>query len=413
MIRPPHIFLTPVFLLLLLTVAAQQKTVPQKDINDLLFRKKNAIVNNENDSFKIGKLYPSVLPIPGYNPALGFVLGGGVSAGLLTGNERTTHVSNFLANVTVTTKNQVNANFRSNVFLKDDRWILQGDWRWLLFSQPTYGLGVNFSELLDGGPVAQDMNFKYARFYENVYRRVKGHWFAGAGLNIDWHYDIRDKALDTVPPGTFLSAHYEYSKSNDLPTNHYTSVGLSLNVLFDSRDNSVNPQKGHFAQVSFRANREIFGSTRNNNTFYYEYRGYINLAKRREQAQILGFWTMAQFVTSGKQPYLEMPAISWDMYNRTGRGYVQGRIRGENMWYGESEYRFPVSRKGLLGGVAFVNLTTASNDLKRQLLSDHFAIGYGLGIRLKLSKLNKTNIAIDYGRGKAGSAIYFNLQETF
>jgi len=122
---------------------------------------------------------------------------------------------------------------------------------------------------------------------------------------------------------------------------------------------------------------------------------------------------MAQFVTSGKQPYLEMPAISWDMYNRTGRGYVQGRIRGENMWYGESEYRFPVSRNGFLGGVTFVNLTTASNDLKRQLLSDHFAIGYGAGIRLKLSKLNKTNIAIDYGRGQGGSAIYFNLQETF
>ncbi|MFY9463988.1 MAG: BamA/TamA family outer membrane protein [Sediminibacterium sp.] len=413
MFKPPHIFLTPVFLLSLFPVAAQRTDIPQKDMADLLFNRKQTAVTKRNDSFQVGRFYPSILPIPGYNPALGFVLGAGVSAGILTGNQRTTHVSNLLANITVTTKNQVNANFRSNIFLKNDRWILQGDWRWLLFSQPTYGLGVNFSDPLEGGAVAQDMNFKYARFYENVYRHIKGHWFAGVGLNVDWHYDIRDKALDTVPPGTFLSAHYDYSLSNQLPTNHYTSVGLSMNILFDSRDNSVNPQKGHFAQVSFRANREIFGSTRNNNTLYYEYRGYINLAKKRKQSQILGFWTMAQFVTSGKQPYLEMPAISWDMYNRTGRGYVQGRIRGENMWYGESEYRFPVSRNGFLGGVTFVNLTTASNDLKRQLLSDHFAIGYGAGIRLKLSKLNKTNIAIDYGRGQGGSAIYFNLQETF
>jgi hemolysin activation/secretion protein len=102
------------------------------------------------------------------------------------------------------------------------------------------------------------------------------------------------------------------------------------------------------------------------------------------------------------------------MYNRSGRGYIQGRIRGENFWYGEAEYRFPITNDGLLGGVAFLNATSASNLTLKQNLWDAFAPGYGIGLRVKMSKQSKTNISIDYGLGKNGSdGIYFNLQEAF
>ena len=102
------------------------------------------------------------------------------------------------------------------------------------------------------------------------------------------------------------------------------------------------------------------------------------------------------------------------MYNRSGRGYVQGRIRGENFWYGETEYRFPITKNGLLGGVGFMNLSSASNLALKQQLWDAYALGYGLGLRVKMSKRTNTNISVDMGLGKNGSGgIYFNLQETF
>ena len=102
------------------------------------------------------------------------------------------------------------------------------------------------------------------------------------------------------------------------------------------------------------------------------------------------------------------------MYNRSGRGYIQGRIRGENLAYNEAEYRFPISKSGLLGGVAFVNATTASNKMMNQQIFNDFAIGYGVGLRVKMSKKTKTNISIDYGRGRNGSGgVYINLQEVF
>ena len=63
----------------------------------------------------------------------------------------------------------------------------------------------------------------------------------------------------------------------------------------------------------------------------------------------------------GNPPYLDLPSTGWDSYNNTGRGYVQGRYRGKDLMYLESEYRFGITRNGLFGGVVFANAETVSN----------------------------------------------------
>jgi outer membrane protein assembly factor BamA len=190
-------------------------------------------------------------------------------------------------------------------------------------------------------------------------------------------------------------------------------MGITFNGLYDSRDNAVNPMHGSFAQLSFRLNPDLL-STRASSSLYYEYRTYFALRKTVQQQHTIALWTWGQFQTSGSLPYLALPSITWDMYNRSGRGYIQGRLRGENFWYGEAAYRMPLTANGLFGAVAFFNLTTASNQLYKQKLGDNFAPGYGLGFRIKMDKKTNTNITIDYGIGRNGnSAIYFNLQEAF
>lgn len=106
------------------TIVGQDSLVPQKDIVDVLFAKKKLKKPVLADSLVTKKLYPSYLPIIGYNPALGMVFGVGVSAGMLTGNKKTTHVSSALANVSVTTKKQINFNARATVYMPNDNWIL-------------------------------------------------------------------------------------------------------------------------------------------------------------------------------------------------------------------------------------------------------------------------------------------------
>jgi hypothetical protein len=82
------------------------------------------------------------------------------------------------------------------------------------------------------------------------------------------------------------------------------------------------------------------------------------------------------------------------------------------MAYNEAEYRFPISKNGLFGGVLYVNATTASNYVHN--LFDKTAFGRGAGIRMQLDKRARTNLTVDIGLGAdRATAIYFNLQETF
>ena len=62
-------------------------------------------------------------------------------------------------------------------------------------------------------------------------------------------------------------------------------------------------------------------------------------------------------------------------------------IRGNGWLYGEAEYRFPLSScGGIWGGVFFVNATTASNPVSSVKLFDSVKPGYGLGLRLWLTR---------------------------
>ncbi|MEP6626695.1 MAG: hypothetical protein ABJA32_01880 [Ginsengibacter sp.] len=82
------------------------------------------------------------------------------------------------------------------------------------------------------------------------------------------------------------------------------------------------------------------------------------------------------------------------------------------MIYFESEYRYNISRNGLVGEVLFTNLESFSGDISRTY-SNLFA-GYGLGLRLKLNKYSNANICIDYGVGQNGShGLFVNAGEGF
>jgi hypothetical protein len=82
------------------------------------------------------------------------------------------------------------------------------------------------------------------------------------------------------------------------------------------------------------------------------------------------------------------------------------------MVYNEAEYRFPISKNGLFGGVVYLNATTASNYTKG--LFDKTAFGRGAGVRMQLDKRARTNLTVDIGLGTdRATAIYFNLQEAF
>jgi hypothetical protein len=84
------------------------------------------------------------------------------------------------------------------------------------------------------------------------------------------------------------------------------------------------------------------------------------------------------------------------------------------MLYGEVEYRWTITKNGLLGMVAFLNTETLSNEQTGEGLFDSFASAVGVGLRVLINKRSKTNLAVDFARGESGEhGIYLAVQEAF
>jgi hypothetical protein len=388
----------------------------------------------ETDSTSTGRKERKVtiipMPVIAANPTTGLIFGVAPGFNWFNGNPETTSLTSFLGTFLYTAKNQVFLQVRGNMFLKDDRWLLMSDIRFNLNSQPTYGLSTNSEymyhtvvgedgevsdDLVKGPPENEMMAFTHFRFYQTALKRHKdSRFFYGVGYHLDIMSNIDDKELDLEATPPRITYHYSYQTTKELPLEGYTQSGISLNASLDSRDNVANPYDGRLVFASLRLNPEFLGSTASASQLWLEYRDYFNLSKSRPR-NLIAFWAYGWFVTSGKSPYMFLPATGWDMFSRSARPYTHGRFRGEDLAYTEVEWRFPLQKsKDRLGGVVFVNATTASSRTDNVDLFSYFQAGYGAGLRYMISPKNRVNIGLDYGRGIHGaSAIFLNLNEMF
>ena len=365
-----------------------------------------------------------LLPIIGSNPATGFMLGvGGQYAFKVPGS---TLYSIFSGSVQVTTKSQALFLLKNNIYTKDNRFFLSGDWRFQIYSQDTYGLGTNSPEggIMDyqynlfglqttDDSLAQPMKFNFARFYQSVNIKLAKGFYAGIGYNYDGYFKIDDEKLKLNPGDTLLTSHYAYNTNFGFSTEKYYSSALNINLIYDTRDNMINAYKGIYAMLSWRGGLKALGNKYNANLFSFEWRSFHSFSQSNPR-HLLAFWFMGNFTREGDFPYMILPATAYDQRGRSARGYTQGRFRGANLVYGEAEYRFPLSKPGgILGGVLFINATTADNLHQELKLFDSVKPGYGLGLRIMADKRSRTNLCVDYGFGSRSSGFYLAASETF
>jgi hypothetical protein len=386
------------------------------------------ILDAQKDSLqKEQKLMIAALPFIASSPTTGFLVGASASLAKYMGPSETTHMSSAVFGIIATEKKQTYLTLKSTVFLKDDQWNLNGDWRYLVNSLPNYGLGtgpqsakiigstgINYQENMWSKPISvdQQIEFKHIRIHEVFMKSVRRTGFyIGGGYRLDIHNRIKDNLLNLTDTPPTITSHYAYSKIYDFDPLAYTISSLSIDAVYDTRDNSNNAYKGRFANISYRISPEFLGSTRNTSSIWIEYREYIPLSKRIPR-HLLGFWGIGHFQTSGHHGYLDLPATGFDQYSRSARPYTQGRFRGEELLYGESEYRFPIWKTW--GGVAFVNASTVTNGNSGIQLFEYVDLACGFGLRWMVNKKSRTNITIDYGFGKYGAqGIIFNVSEVF
>jgi hypothetical protein len=345
-----------------------------------------------------------LLPVVGANPSAGFIYGTGLTYAYQS-KEGSTRLSTVSSNASYSTKRLMNLNVKTNLFAFGDRLFLNGDWRYFVISETTYGLGSSITS------VGQSLRYALTRIHETASFKLASNFFAGIGIHYDHQFHIDDKTVDAGD--TTQSYHYQYSVRHGFNPTQYTTSGYSLNLLFDNRDNPINAYKGYYVNVNYRIDERALGSSKNNSILLTEYRSFFSLDGERRR-HILALWLYGNYLISGNLPYLMLPAIGYDQRQKSGRGYPFGRFRGESLLYAETEYRFPISsRTGILGGVVFSNLTSTSNQEEKIRLLNYVQPAYGAGLRIMVDKMSRTRLQLDGAIGDRKLGLYFGIRETF
>ncbi len=375
----------------------------QRDIMDVgrsLLKKGGAATRQEKDAHIPGKLHLSPLVAPTYTIQTGFGALVGCEFAFYTDSTANGKISSILTSFNYTQYEQSIFPIESNIWSKNNKYNFQTDWRYLNYPSLNYGLGGN-SSLANG----YYLDYYYLRLHQSVLRSITANTYAGIGYDYDHYWNIRELNVleqDSLGGKTDFDQ-YGFSKKA-------TASGLSLNLLYDSRKNSINPSGGSFLNISYRPKFTFLGSDANWQSLLVEFKQYQKFPAGSNN--VLALWSYNWFTLQGNPPYLLLPSTGWDTYWNTGRGYAQGRFRGKNMVYLEGEYRFTITPDGLLGGVVFGNVESLSE--KNTNHFQYLAPGYGLGLRIKLNKFSKTNFCIDYGWGTTGNRGFaLNIGEVF
>lgn len=378
------------------TTSAQPQGYDIVDIFKKISGKKQKPFNADSN-VHAKKVYVTVLPVAGYSLQTGLAVSLTSGIAFSLGHAADQKTSNLLTNITYTQYHQVLFPFAVNMWTKNNRFNIVLDYRFLKYPSTNYGLGGYTTE-----SDAYTIDFKYVKLHQSVLKQLYGNWYAGIGFYYDHFWNV----TEVDPPAGIKTSFQKYgAKANE------TASGPAFKVLYDSRDNQVNPAKGSYSNIVYRTNFAFLGSDNDWQSLQAEFRKYIHVSGRHNNT--LALWSY-NWLTLGhaKPPYLSLPSTGWDDQYNTGRGYIQSRYRARQMVYAEAEYRFGITNNGLLGAVAFANAQSFSKNISSQL--NIIAPGFGAGLRVKLNKNSNTNLCVDYGFGLHGSrGLFLNLGEVF
>jgi hypothetical protein len=369
------------------------KNREEKDLFDL-FKKKKKILSDSIKSNKSKRLLVSILPAAGYTLQTGF-------AGIITGNigffaknVADPKMSVISTSITYSQYNQIIIPLYADILSRTGKWEFVSDNRYMSFPSSIFGLG---------GPTDPNknhtINFEQIKLHQTILRKVYKELFVGVGFYYDQFWNI--KVIDPQTRRLNIYIQTELGTTN-------TASGPVGKLIYDSRKNQINPTQGIYANITLRQCLKEFGSNREWASLMIDARKYINFP--RGSYNTLALWSFNWLTIAGKPNYLFLPSTGWDDQYNTGRGFVQSRFRGKQMIYAEAEYRYRISRNGLLGGVAFFNWQKYYGNEKPY---EPFLRGFGTGLRIRINKKSDANICLDYAFGNNSQGFFLNLGELF
>jgi hypothetical protein len=285
----------------------------------------------------------------------------------------------------------------SSIWLKNNSANIPGEFRYFNYNDYTWGLGGNTAE-----SNRSNLYFKYVRFYQAYLKKIVGSWSGGIGYRYDGYSNISEELGDSTKPSNLSKYPYGTGSSS-------LAQGYTLQVLYDSRKNSNNPDQGKYLSIVYRNNPAWLRNDFLWQSVFIDGRIYVPLVSNKRK--LLAFRSYYWSTLAGNVPYLDLPANGWGDLSSYPRGIERGRYRSNALLYGESEFRFDITKKGFLGGVAFVNCLSATVMNTGQFTKPNVAIG--VGVRVKFNKISATNLGIDFAGNQFYQGVTVSLGEAF
>jgi len=364
-----------------------------KDIRDIYkkyFLKENAFEKTKDKSIAF-----SLMPLPSENTDGGLVISF-LTTFYLGNDKEKTKMSEIIFTPYFSFTGQYVFPIQSYIYTKNNTYNFIGDYRYMIYPQPTFGLGNNNLET-----EMSTLDYQQWRFYQFVTRKIVGDFRAGLGVLYDNYRNISEESE--------IEGDTDYIKYMNGDFSDVTSFGIALQALYDSRKNTINPEQGHYVEVDYRMNFNGGLENKSWKSIYIDARKYISLSEYKHKV----FATRAFYWSTfdGNPHYLDLPSIGWDRYGKTGRGFTRNRFRSNALLFFEGEYRTDITKDGFLGAVFFTNISSVSALGTYDFSKWNPAVGTGL--RMKWNKKNNNNLTLDFGVSKNDWSLRFSLAENF
>lgn len=294
-------------------------------------------------------------------------------------------LSNVFGTLIFTSRKQFIAQLKTRTFLNQDKYILDGNFKFQIYPNVFWGIGNDTKE-----EDAEDYNQRVFEFDASFLKQIPGN------VNFGFLFSLADYNITEVQDSGLLASGTIEGSDGAL----LIGMGVILNV--DSRDNYFSPLFGGFYQFKANLTSKAMGSTHSYNTFHLDFRKYVNLGKKRVLAFQL--YTRLNFGIA--------PLQGQSIYGgaEVARGYFRGRYIDDLMYVAQAEYRHPVGRRWELAGFALTGNVSAF----QENLFGVSKASFGFGPRYFIKKDNRSVLRLDIAFDvEGGSGIYFGVNEAF
>lgn len=328
-----------------------------------------------------------ILPVIGYTPDTGLMLGGTVLRLFHLepeyGESRPSSISPV---VIYTLKNQLMLFMGSSWNWDENRNSLNVVPSYTLFPDQFYGIGRDVNIENEEDYTSESINLEL-----DFNRQVYKNWRLGLS------YRLKKHRLDEMASDGLLAS----GTIEGTETSWFTGVGPAL--ILDTRDNIWAPKHGLWLQSSVRFGGKSMGGDYTSQEYSLDLRSYWKIG---ENLVIAGQYMMNHL--EGDSPFFAMGRLG----GADGlRGYRGGLYMDKSSALGRVELRRS-SLWGSMGAVAFAGLGDVAPSLdKLTLAAQLWTVGFGL--RYMLDSNERINIRADFGFGNGDSGFYLSFGEAF